>query len=190
MTATVSTPGFSRRRLLIATLLAAGMQTGILVTMMRGNETVISTGTPVLLRTVPVDPRDLFRGDYVVLNYEFSALDSALVTGNWPEAEGEQRLHVELKPGTDGSWHPVSASFGPLMPSDGSVIITSLPFRYVPSPDHPATLRADYGIERYYVPEGKGKELEEARNARRVMVEVRVTPDGEARLVDLTVLPE
>ena len=32
----------------------------------------IVTGTTVLLETVPVDPRDIFRGDYVTLNYAIS----------------------------------------------------------------------------------------------------------------------
>ena len=32
----------------------------------------LTTGETILLRVVPVDPRDLFRGDYVILSYEIS----------------------------------------------------------------------------------------------------------------------
>ena len=32
------------------------------------------TGEPILLRVVPVDPRDMFRGDYVALSYDFSRI--------------------------------------------------------------------------------------------------------------------
>ncbi len=32
-------------------------------------EYTLRTGTEVILKTMPVDPRDLFRGDYVTLNY-------------------------------------------------------------------------------------------------------------------------
>src|SRR5262249_27649233 len=37
----------------------------------------LATGRTVTLRTVPVDPHDLFRGDYVELNYEISSVKSA-----------------------------------------------------------------------------------------------------------------
>src|SRR3989338_4758329 len=35
-------------------------------------EYTLKTGQEVLLKTTPVDPRDLFRGDYVVLRYDIS----------------------------------------------------------------------------------------------------------------------
>jgi uncharacterized membrane-anchored protein len=35
----------------------------------------IETGEKIMLRVEPVDPRDLFRGDYVSLSYEISSLD-------------------------------------------------------------------------------------------------------------------
>ena len=38
------------------------------------------TGKEVLLKTVPVDPRDLFRGDYVVLRYDISTIDLETVS--------------------------------------------------------------------------------------------------------------
>src|SRR3989344_3670842 len=40
-------------------------------------ESVLRGGQEVLLQTVPVDPRDIFRGDYVTLRYEISTLDQA-----------------------------------------------------------------------------------------------------------------
>ena len=38
-------------------------------------EYTLSQGQKILLKTIPLDPRDLFRGDYVVLNYEISQLN-------------------------------------------------------------------------------------------------------------------
>lgn len=38
------------------------------------NEYTIRTGKEVLLEILPVDPRDLLRGDYVVLNYKINRL--------------------------------------------------------------------------------------------------------------------
>jgi uncharacterized membrane-anchored protein len=33
------------------------------------------TGEEVVLKTIPYDPRDMFRGNYAVLNYDFNSLD-------------------------------------------------------------------------------------------------------------------
>ena len=35
----------------------------------------ILVGTPIKLKVLPIDPRDLFRGNYVNLNYDFSRID-------------------------------------------------------------------------------------------------------------------
>jgi uncharacterized membrane-anchored protein len=35
----------------------------------------VRVGTPIKLKVLPIDPRDLFRGNYVNLNYDFSRID-------------------------------------------------------------------------------------------------------------------
>ena len=35
----------------------------------------VMVGTPIKLKVLPIDPRDLFRGNYVNLNYDFSRID-------------------------------------------------------------------------------------------------------------------
>ncbi len=42
----------------------------------------LATGERVLLRTEPVDPRDIFRGDYVRLGYGISTLDLDRLEGD------------------------------------------------------------------------------------------------------------
>ena len=37
-----------------------------------GRVSLLSSGQEVVLQTVPVDPRDLLRGDYVILRYDIS----------------------------------------------------------------------------------------------------------------------
>lgn len=182
--------GLSRRRLIIAAILASTMQTGILASMIREGTNILEEGVPITLRTVPVDPRDLMRGEYVVLNYEISRLEGALVVGPWPDSEGETVVYVDLAPQADGVWHPVVASFSPLPAEEGHVVLKSQPFRYIPSSSPPPYINAEYGIERYYVPEGQGKELEKAGNDRRILVEARVMPDGTARIASLRLEPE
>lgn len=180
MTATLS-----RRRLLVAAVIAAGLQTGVLASMIASNARILSEGVEIRLATVPVDPRDLLRGHYVTLTYAFTALDSSLIAGSWPTKIGMQRLSVRLSPDADGFWHPVAASFGDLPAEEGSVVIRSLPFQFNPLSENPPILRVDYGIERYYVSEGQGKALEEARDNRRIAVRVRVAADGSVRIAGL-----
>lgn len=179
----------TRRRLLIAAIATAGLETGVLATMMTTNNTVLANGTSIRLKTVPVDPRDLLRGEYVVLNYEFSSLSSTLIEGSWPEDRGTQTLWVRLRPDDENFWHPVGASFGPLEADEGSVILRSQEFDFQPMKEKPSTVRAEYGLERYYVAEGEGKAIEDARNNHQVVVDVRVLPDGTGRIASLDILP-
>lgn len=182
--------GLSRRRLVIAAILAATMQTGILASMIREGTAILADGVPVTLRTVPVDPRDLLRGEYVVLSYDISRIESGQIVGDWPQAAGDAMLYVELAPEADGVWHPLIASFSPLEPAKGNVVIRSRPFSYLPSSPPPSSFSLEYGLERYYVPEGQGKELEKARNDSRILVDARIMPDGTARIASLRVEPE
>ena len=39
-------------------------------------EYTLRTGAEILLKTRPVDPRDLFRGDYVILSYDISRFNA------------------------------------------------------------------------------------------------------------------
>lgn len=60
-------------------------------------EYTLRTGTEVILKTEPVDPRDLFRGDYVVLNYEISTLDLEEIPVEDPYFEYNDRIYLVLE---------------------------------------------------------------------------------------------
>lgn len=62
----------------------------------------IASGERILLRTVPVDPRDVFRGDYVSLNYEISTinLDELAVNEHFKRNE---KVYVILEKRGDGT---------------------------------------------------------------------------------------
>lgn len=166
---------------LLAALLVAGVQTAALGYMIESRASILRSGREVLLKTVPVDPRDLLRGDYVILSYDISRLQPELVKGDPPEKRGEVVLYVRLEKQPDGFWTTTEASFQPLPPAGESVVLRSLPFSYYPSPT-PYALSVDYGIERFYVPEGEGRTLEEARNAEALSVGVRVDAKGRAQI--------
>lgn len=166
-----------------AALVVALLQTAILGYMIEGRASILRSGTEVLLKTAPVDPRDLLRGDYVILTYDISTISTTSVTGQKPETGDAERLHVRLKPGTDGYWIVSEVSFDPLQAEEGSVILLSMPVTiYDWEWQNAGNLTVSYGIERYYVPEGEGKPIEDGRNQGRVSVAVRISETGQAQI--------
>lgn len=128
------------------------------------------TGDTVLFRVVPVDPRDMFRGDYVILRYEFSNI-SPEGRGLRDQTSAGREVFVSLTLDEDGRhWIATSASFD--RPAGGRY----LKGKVVGSGN------IEFGIESFFVQEGKGKEYEDARNAHRLSAEVALTDDGEASL--------
>ena len=51
-------------------ILVAFLQTAALAWIVYDRVSLLEDGREVVLKNVPVDPRDLFRGEYVILNYE------------------------------------------------------------------------------------------------------------------------
>lgn len=159
------------------------VQTAILGYMIEGRAAILRSGTEVLLKTAPVDPRDLLRGDYVILTYDISSISTTSVTGTRPDEGDVAKLYVRLKPGTDGFWIVSQASFDPLAAEDGSVVLRSQPITiYGWEWENAGNLFVSYGIERFYVPEGEGKPIEDGRNEGRVSVAARISADGQAQI--------
>jgi uncharacterized membrane-anchored protein len=170
-----------------AAIIAAALQTAVLGYMVEGRASILRNGADIRLKTLPVDPRDLLRGDYVILSYPISTIPKDIVTGEVPKVNGRERLVVRLKPGADGLWTATEASFGTLAPEEGSVLLRTQPFDYYAVTDGvlPDSLFVSYGLERYYVPEGEGKVLEDARNQEELEVEARVAKDGTPQIARL-----
>lgn len=76
---------------------------------------IVERGTPILLECLPRDPRSLFSGDYVVLNYKISRLG---YWWNWsrlnPDKETFRRhraVYVAMeKPADSQFWQPIEVS--------------------------------------------------------------------------------
>lgn len=178
------------RRVWIAAIVVAALQTAVLGYMVGERAWGLRSGVEVTLKTAPVDPRDLLRGDYVILNYDISRVPvSTLVGGPPKESLNNQVLSVRLKKQDDGYWGIVESSFAALDAKPDTVVLKSLPFDYVSYGDladtSQATIAVTYGIERYYVPEGEGHDIEKARNESRVAIAARVSSDGAAHIRSL-----
>jgi uncharacterized membrane-anchored protein len=212
----------------------------------------VDTGKKVLLRTVPVDPRDIFRGDYVNLSYEISNLDLDALSA-YKKFEPNTAVFVGLDAGPDGVYKAVSVATAPplgrkfiqgraryeqmisqwevsvrdeageprvlrprwfggfnsgehvlfCMDKRGNVLqqLKEMP-KYVPKCPFGSPLWAtveavkemktrqlnvEYGIESYFVEEGKGRAIETARNGGEVKVQVSLRGDGKGIITGLFV---
>ncbi len=168
---------------LFAAVLVALLQTAFLGYMIESRASILRNGTDVVLKTVPVDPRDLLRGDYVTLAYDISTIPADKVIGGFPKEATDAQMSVRLEKQADGFWTVSEASFADLPAKAGSLIARTQPFYYYPTPDAPqSTISVEYGIERYYVPEGEGLVLEEARNASALSVTASVDDAGTMQI--------
>jgi uncharacterized membrane-anchored protein/uncharacterized membrane protein len=165
------------RPILIGTAVA---QVLLLAGMIALEAVPLAVGKIVLLHVTPVDPRDLFRGDYVILNYEMNRLNSQSIEGvpptqrgGWTDSMRDRAVYVTLEPESDGKhWHAVKASIH--QPQEG----TYLRGRYTGDYRQPV----QFGIEAYYVQEGQGLELERLQRANQLSAEIAVAPWGQAKL--------
>ena len=159
--------------------LVAAVQALVLVYMVADRESLLASGRHITLDVRPVDPRSLFRGDYVILSYDISRLPAALFN---PMPTNGNRHYVRMKHEA-GTWKAVAVSNA--MPGKGAddEIVLAGHVRYVP-PDVGAEsfVLMSYGIESFFVPEGTGKEIEQEIRPGRVKVDLAVAGSGEAAI--------
>ncbi len=128
------------------------------------------SGDSILVRTLPVDPRDLLSGQYMTLSYDFTRRATLRDAGRDPQ-EGED-VWVVLRP--DGPYHTLDhASLR--RPADlrsGQVALLGRSQGW----------RTVFGVEKYFVPEGT-----ETPAPKDTTVRLRVGKDGIARIEQVLV---
>jgi len=151
--------------------------------------TLLREGREVRLAVVPVDPRDLLRGDYVILSFNISRIDVSKVEGD-REFKSGNLVYVGLKKSDDGLWNAVSANLK--HPPDKSDIVVIKGKVYVASTgiDGSETLQIHYGMEKYFIPEGDGPKLEGLRNEKVLSIVAAVSDSGKAGIKALLVRGE
>lgn len=171
--------------------LVALSQAAVLAYMVAGREWLLDNGRVIELKVQPVDPRDLFRGDYVTLAYDISQLPRQLIAGGLRRGE---RIYVRLAQDEKGSWQAVAAGRTPAQAGSsagGVVLMGHVRYAVQPMTDAAtAHIWVAYGIEKFFVPEGTGREIEAEVRASDVMAHVAVASDGTAALKGLTVAGE
>src|SRR4029078_8389557 len=101
---------------------AALIQVALLGAMVFDRVQILRGGTEVKLQTRPVDPRDLLRGDYVVLGYDISQLPSGALL-NPPASSRHPSVCVKLTPNRDSVYEAVSVHAEPVAVASPEVLI-------------------------------------------------------------------
>lgn len=163
---------------------AALIQTGVLAYMIESRASILRNGLEIVLETIPVDPRDLMRGDYVILSYPLSQIEAKKITGTVPPSDGAKPVYVALVPGEGGrhvfaraAWQPISD----LKPEEVLIVGRTPDSFYMATEIVPLT----FGIERYYVPEGEGRPIEDGVREKAVEVVAVVNKAGKAQIKGL-----
>lgn len=180
--------------LLARYILAALLLCGLILAIVYQRAGILRDGQEVRLEVVPVDPRDLFRGDYVVLDYRISSVDVA--KNNLDTFKRGQKVFVTLRPNDSGKARAVSisserpAASAPDIVIQGTVNATSgCPFNEAGVRDCKSGNRAvqvKYGLESYFVPQGEGRKIETTEKARLEVV-AAVVPSGQSAIKRLLI---
>ncbi len=164
---------------------------GTLVWMVVDRARLLDKGREIVLKTEPVDPRDIFRGHYARLVYGISRIPVELIEDLGPDGSAPRAapIHVVLAPGEDGFWHPVRASLAPPRKVAPGRVVLKGRLKWNISGTGERTATVTYGIERYYAPKERALEIERLARDRRIPlgVIVRVSPAGRAAIAGLMV---
>jgi len=139
------------------------LQVVVLAYMAAEREWVVRAGRTIYLRTAPLDPRDVMRGDYVRLNYEVSRVPRSLCRGSLTDTNSARewpprgtRVYASLREDEEGVAELVALS--DRRPSGGLFI------RGRTERSWGQHVAVRYGLEAYFMEQGKAVELEQRRS--------------------------
>ena len=163
------------------------MQVFVLIFMIARQEHLLATGAKVMLKCEPIDPRSLFSGDYVILNYEISTIEPEIIEKSKlmykllkdnDNIEGRD-IYVALRLKAAGRHYyaaAVSDNIDELKQDYEHIIRGKVSYSF-------RGMRVRYGVETYFVPQGEGKEIE--KNLSNVSVEVSISDKGDSAVSKL-----
>lgn len=172
-------------------ILAIALQVAIILTIIIFKLSVLIDGTEVLLRIMPVDPRDLLRGDYVTFQYDISNLD--YFYNNGQEIKNGDTVYVVLR--QNGKYW-IAQNVQKTKPTGDKLFIKGkverVDFENQFDPFYISSslmyqnfsnfrIHVIYGIEQYFIPEGKGRNFN-FRNNKEIAALVAIDDNGNAVL--------
>jgi uncharacterized membrane-anchored protein len=135
-------------------ILVLALQSAWLLGTVAVQEHALATGKIILLETRRVDPRDLLRGDYLILNYKISDVPVNLFS---PPVKMDlpygTKVFVALAPGTNQFYEVTRAGTNEFAPAANEILLRGKTDERWWSTN---SIHVAYGIENYYVAEGTG----------------------------------
>jgi uncharacterized membrane-anchored protein len=170
-----------RKAFVVLTIL---LQILVLGFMAGEREHILRNGKIIYLRTAPIDPRDLFRGDYVRLNYEISNIAATkLPPVESPKINKGAKVYVSLRESPGGLYELDQVNIN--KPQTGIYLTGRSTYDYHHQKQgHPLWLK--YGIEAYFVQQGKGRQMEKRlgnRNEVQVPLEMQIAVGSAGKTV-------
>ena len=152
----------------------------------------IMNGEKIILQTIPVDPSDVFRGDYVTLRYEAEEVPLRFVDRDvLKKAESNYgfRVYVALEK-KDGKHTPVKVSLD--KPKEGVYLKGKMnyygktwnPVTGMESNEESAFI--EYSLDKYFIEDNTGLKWEQASAKGDILAEVKVFK-GYAYLTDIMI---
>ena len=158
-----------RRRIALAAVVC--VQLAVPLALAALAEADLAFGQEIRLRARPVDPLDVFRGNYVVLTYDISSLPVL----------GQVRRGDRVCARLEQSGNEWSARYiDPGMPSG-----TTICGRAQDDASPGDRVRVEYGIETYFANEERAHEVASAIAGGQLYVVVDLDEDGSARIEKL-----
>ncbi|UOQ46897.1 GDYXXLXY domain-containing protein [Gracilibacillus caseinilyticus] len=133
-------------------------------------------GQEIRLQTKPIDPQDPFYGDYVTLSYQAEDINK----NKWKledEPNYNQPVYVTFAPQEDGVYE-VTKVTGDRPNTSDQVVVVKAKYNY----DDLNTYHVDYGLNRYYVEDNTGTEIEEREQ---LIVTIAIAPWGQKKIVTI-----
>lgn len=192
--------GRKKTLVFIAVLL---LQLALLTGMVLNSYTIILWGESINLKVEPIDPRSLFQGDYVRLGYSFNSLDLTKIEHDLDldtldTIPHQQKIYLVMAPQND-IWSPVMATLDSSKVKGKTYLEAKVLYAMYapPTPERtkeeemakpetgkPIVLSLKLSIENYFVPEGKGREIEDMIRHGDVYARVALYK-GKARIIEL-----
>jgi uncharacterized membrane-anchored protein len=162
-------------------ILVLALQSAWLLGTVAVQEHALATGKVILLETARVEPRDLLRGDYLILNYKISDVPTNLFsTPVMKDLPRDTKVFVALAPTANRFYVVVKASTNEFVPAADEVLLKG---RSTGPRWNAATnsIHVEYGLERFYVAEGTGNP------AGKLTAQVVVPASGRGRVKEVFV---
>lgn len=159
-----------KNRYYLTYIITAALWVLVFIIFIVSKQLILMTGTEVILQPRPVDPRDLFRGEYVTIGYDISSIDITKYGYIQGDFDYDQSIYVLLTPDAQGVYRLYNIS--PVKPETGIFLKGK-----VISP-YNSIIRVEYGIESYFV-EKNTAYLIENRMRDNLLIKIVVDKNGK-----------